>query len=688
VITPQTVQRILDAARVEDVVGDFVTLKRRGTNFTGLCPFHNEKTPSFSVSPNKGIYKCFGCGKGGDSVGFVMEHENCSYPEALKWLANKYKIEIEQVEYSKEVKDEKLRLDGLYLTNEFAQKYYTEQLWETDYGKSIGLNYFKNRGLREETIRIFGLGFAPEGHNTFTNFAKSKSYTQEQLLQAGVTRTDGRDFFRNRVLFPIHNVSGRVVGFGGRVMSSEIQPKYLNTGETEIYNKSKLLYGIFFAKKAIRQLDECILTEGYLDVVSLFQAGIENVVASSGTSLTVDQIQLIKRHTPNVKILYDGDAAGIKAALRGLDLVLEQGLNVKVVLLPQGEDPDSYVQKLGSEAFKTFIDKEAKDFIIFKTKTLLKDADNDPIKRVKVLKDIIESIVKIPDPITRSVYIRECANLMQMSEAILVEEVNKLKTQALQKAKTEQIGRGDHKGTPQQPWSPQPNKGAPQPFSPDEMSAFDEQEIDENGNFVVRKTSLEKGDHEGTPQPPQTNEALIGEAYQERAVIRVLMLFGDKVLASGIVVSHLIVMTMQDSLDEFDDALCKQILIECTQKAQNEEVITPQFFTTHADKAVRDLAIHFLSYDEQFGYSENWLNKLDLPLNTQPPPDENFETDTLHVVRHLRFRKIVRLLEKNKIAIKNTPPDDDNFMILLHLQQKLLTARKELTEALNIQGAM
>jgi DNA primase len=677
VITPQTVQRILDAARVEDVVGDFVTLKRRGTNFTGLCPFHNEKTPSFSVSPNKGIYKCFGCGKGGDSVGFIMEHENCSYPEALKWLANKYKIEIEQVEYSKEVKDEKLRLDGLYLTNEFAQKYYTEQLWETDYGKSIGLNYFKNRGLREETIRIFGLGFAPEGHNTFTNFAKSKSYTQEQLLQAGVTRTDGRDFFRNRVLFPIHNVSGRVVGFGGRVMSSEIQPKYLNTGETEIYNKSKLLYGIFFAKKAIRQLDECILTEGYLDVVSLFQAGIENVVASSGTSLTVDQIQLIKRHTPNVKILYDSDGAGIKAALRGLDLVLEQGLNVKVVLLPKGEDPDSYVQKLGGEAFKAFIDKEAKDFIFFKIDTLIKDAKNDPIKRVKVLNETISTLSKILDPVTRSVYIRECSHLIGMSETILVEEINKLKVKEIQKAKTEQI---KHRETNIQTPS--------QPFSPDEMSAFDEQEIDENGNFVVRKKNLEKGDHEGTPQPPQTNEALIGEAYQERAVIRVLMLFGDKVLASGIVVAHLIVMTMQDSLDEFDDALCKQILIECTQKAQNEEVITPQFFTTHTDKAVRDLAIHFLSYDEQFGYSENWLNKLDLPLNTQPPPDENFETDTLHVVRHLRFRKIVRLLEKNKMAIKNTPPDDDNFMILLHLQQKLLTARKELTEALNIQGAM
>ena len=683
-ITPQTVQRILDAARVEDVVGDFVTLRRRGTNFTGLCPFHNEKTPSFSVSPNKGIYKCFGCGKGGDSVGFIMEHENCSYPEALKWLANRYKIEIEQVEYSKEVKDEKLRLDGLYLTNEFAQKYYTEQLWETDYGKSIGLSYFKNRGLREETIRTFGLGFAPEGHNTFTNYAKNKAYTQEQLLQAGVTRTDGRDFFRNRVLFPIHNVSGRVVGFGGRVMSNEIQPKYLNTGETEIYSKSKLLYGIFFAKKAIRQLDECILTEGYLDVVSLFQAGIENVVASSGTSLTVDQIQLIKRHTPNVKILYDGDAAGIKAALRGLDLVLEQGLNVKVVLLPQGEDPDSYVQKLGSTAFKAFIDTEAKDFIIFKTKTLLKDAENDPIKRVKVLKDIIDSIVKIPDPITRSVYIRECANLMQMSETILVEEVNKLKIQAVQKSKAEQIKHREtndfNTGNPQNTRVQRPS----QPFSPDDIPPFEEGQIDDNGNFVAPATNIatEK------PNAPETPETLIGEGYQERAIIRVLMLFGDRMLSTGVIVAHLIVMTMEEVLAEFDDTLSKKILIECRQMAENEQVINPKFFTTHTDKAVRDLAIHFLSYDEQFGYSENWLNKLELPLNTQPMPDENFENDTLHVIRHLRFRKIVRLLEKNKIAIKNTPPDDDNFIILLHLQQKLLTLRTELTQALNIHGAM
>ena len=359
-ITQKTIQEILDTVKVEDVVQEFVNLKRRGVNMIGLCPFHNEKTPSFTVSPGKNIYKCFGCGQGGDSVKFLMEHEQLSYPEALRYLANKYGIEIEETETTQEHREEQQLLDSLYLVNQYARDFYQDQLFNTDFGKSVGLNYFKERGFREETIKKFGLGFAPDKKDAFTLQATQDGYKTEVLKKLGLTTSYGKDFFQNRVLFTIHNLTGKVIGFGGRILvKNKKAPKYINSPETEIYNKSKVLYGAYFAKRAIRKKDECILVEGYTDVLSLHQAGIENVVASSGTSLTIDQIRLIKRYTPNIKILYDGDAAGIKAALRGLDLVLEQDLNVKVVLLPEGEDPDSYLQKVGSAAFETFIEEKS-----------------------------------------------------------------------------------------------------------------------------------------------------------------------------------------------------------------------------------------------------------------------------------------------------------------------------------------
>ncbi|MCI5080604.1 MAG: DNA primase, partial [Saprospiraceae bacterium] len=348
-ITQKSVQEILETAKVEDVIQDFVNLKRRGVNMIGLCPFHNEKTPSFTVSPAKNIYKCFGCGKAGNPVQFLMDHENLSFPEALRWLAQKYGIEIEEKQVSQEVIEERQRLDSLYIVNKFARDFFAEQLFETDRGKSVGLSYFKQRGFREDIIRKFGLGYSPAQSDLLTVTAKQKGYNIDLMKEVGLTSKYGRDFFRDRVMFTIHNLSGKVIGFGGRILQKDVKaPKYINSPETEIYNKSKVLYGAFFAKTAIRKQDECILVEGYTDVISLHQDGIENVVASSGTSLTVDQIRLVKRYTQNIKILYDGDKAGIKAALRGLDLVLAQDMNVKVVLLPEGEDPDSYLQGVGS----------------------------------------------------------------------------------------------------------------------------------------------------------------------------------------------------------------------------------------------------------------------------------------------------------------------------------------------------
>jgi DNA primase len=426
-----TIERILDAAEISDVVSDFVTLRRRGVNMLGLCPFHNEKTPSFTVSPAKGIFKCFGCGKGGNSVNFIMEHENLTYPEALKWLAKKYHIDVvehEDTEEQKQLNDER---ESLMIVSGFAQKYFTRFLWEENEGRTIGLSYFRERSFRDDTLKKFEVGYAPDGKAPFTEAAQKEGYKMDFLEKAGLTikRDDWvRDRFAGRVMFPIHNLAGRVIAFGGRILKEDKNiAKYLNSPESEIYHKSKVVYGIFQAKREISKTDKCYLVEGYTDVLSMHQAGIENVVASSGTALTADQIRLIKRFTPNITIIYDGDQAGIKASLRGIDLVLEEGMNVKVLLLPDGEDPDSFAKKMGASGYQKYITENETDFIQFKTRLLLKSTENDPVAKAKLITDVIRSVAVIPDTITRSVYIRECSKLLDVNEEILYAEVQKQK---------------------------------------------------------------------------------------------------------------------------------------------------------------------------------------------------------------------------------------------------------------------
>ena len=441
-IPQETVSLILDTAKIEDVVGDYVTLKRRGANYVACCPFHNEKTPSFYVSPSKGIYKCFGCGKSGTAVGFVMEEEHCSYVEALRYLAKKYHIEIQEEEESAEEIARRQRSESLLLVSEFAEKFFVSQL-DTDEGRAVGRAYFRKRGLEDETVRKFGLGWAPSGRTALVDAALAAGYKMEYLLAAGVAvRHDDEtvsDKFRERVMFPVHSVSGRGVAFSGRTLRSDNPAKYVNSPETEIYIKSRNLLGIYFAKSEMSRLDECILVEGNIDMVMMHQLGIRNVVASCGTSLTVEQIRLIRKFTENVTIMYDGDSAGIHAALRGITMVLSEGMNVKVVLLPDGDDPDSFCRKHTLEEVRSFMASSEQDFISFKSELLLREAGGDPLKRANLINDIADTIAAIPDPVKRSTYVAATAERFKVESSILFDRIAVTRRKMLEEKSREEF---------------------------------------------------------------------------------------------------------------------------------------------------------------------------------------------------------------------------------------------------------
>ena len=481
-IPQETVNKILDAAQIVDVVGDFVTLKKRGANHIACCPFHNEKTPSFSVSASKGIYKCFGCGKSGTAVSFVMEHENMSYTEALKYLAKRYHIEVVEKEETAEEIAQRQRSESLLLASEYAGKFFQESLQTPD-GQAIAMAYFRMRGLEEGTIRKFGLGWAPVSRKALSESARAAGYKEEFLIDAGLCLKydDGRlvDRFYDRVIFPVHSVSGRVIAFGGRTLKTDKSvAKYVNSPESEIYVKSKSLYGIYFAKNAISRQDKCILVEGYLDVLSMHQLGVENVVASSGTSLTVEQIRLIRKFTNNITIIYDGDGAGIKAALRGIGLVLKEGMNVKVVLLPDGQDPDDFARRHTLEQVQEHISRNEQDFISFKTELLLGEAGNDPLKRATLINDIADTIALIPDAVIRAVYVQSSAARFEMDERILADRVNKTRTEMLladqkQKERERQRAMGIERSAAQSPMPQTSDPMMPPPPVPEDGYYFE-----------------------------------------------------------------------------------------------------------------------------------------------------------------------------------------------------------------------
>jgi DNA primase len=643
-ILQKSIEEVIETARVEEVVQDYVNLRKRGVNLIGLCPFHNEKTPSFTVSPSKGIYKCFGCGQGGDAVTFLIEHEQMTFPEAIRHLAAKYGIELEETEISEEAKQEQQYLDSLYIINQYARDFYQDQLFNTDIGKSVGLNYFKERGFREATIKKFGLGFAPDKKDILTLTAVQKGYDAESLKKIGLTSQYGRDFFRNRVMFPVHNLSGKVIGFGGRILVKNVKaPKYINTPETEIYNKKKVLYGAFFAKKGIRKEDECIMVEGYTDTISLHQAGIENVVASSGTSLTVEQIQLVKRYTENIKILYDGDTAGIKAALRGLGMVLEQGLNVKIVLLPEGEDPDSYLQKVGVESFRTYIDQEAQDFIMFQTSLLMEEAAGDPVKQSKLIKEIVESIAKIPDPLKRSLYVRECARIMKVEEQLLVIETNKIVGKRLKKSQAN-------------------TSQAPFPDTPPPMQ-----------------------DEYAPPMPlkKKPSPAAIGDAFQEKDIVRIIIEGGSQVFdeSEGTTVAEYLIDNIEDVLDDFDNKLYKKVVVDCQKSLKEGRPLNLSYFIHHQDEEIRKLAINFSA--SPYEYSENWEKRWEIFLTTQEMPDKNFVTDSKQALKRFKLKKFDKMIKRNAEKIKLLyEQQSDEFLLYMKLDQKLKKIRNQLAEEL------
>lgn len=683
-IPQKTVQEIIDTAKIEDVVGDFVNLKRAGSNLKGLCPFHNEKTPSFVVSPAKNLCKCFGCGKGGDPVRFIMNHENMSFPEALRYLADRYNIEIVEKQLTESQRREKQLADSLFITNQYAADFFHKELMETDEGKSIGLSYFKERGFREETMEHWHLGYTSKQKDSFTLQATQDSHKLDVLKKLGLTTQYGSDFYRERVMFPIRNLSGKIIGFGGRILQKGAKAaKYINSPESDIYNKSRVLFGAYFAKSEIRKLDECILVEGYTDVISLHQSGITNVVASSGTSLTVGQIQLVSRFTKNMKILYDGDNAGIKAALRGLDLVLEQDMNVKVVLLPDGEDPDSYLQKVGTEEFKKYIDEKADDFIFFKTKLLLAEAEHDPVKKTRLIGSIIESIAKIPNTLKRSLYIKECASIMDVEEKYLVAEANRIIEALVKKSETKrqfEKRRAEREKaiTPKKtiPKQPKPNVNpsndlyANEP-SPEDLAAMD-----------ALAAAEEQGVHSITPRQSAKK---IGDAFKEKEIIRILVtgcnVIFDK--EENVTVGQFVLSNIQDVLEDFDNELYQRVATLSLQHLVSENQLTPQFYISHEDEEIAQLALDLSTSPNEF--SENWKNKWGVTLQTQPLPEENFTRDSVLSLKRFKLAKVVRMAKKNQDELKaaSESKDVEKQMTLIKMQMKLDGMRNELAKELN-----
>lgn len=647
-IPKEIIDQIFETARIEEVIGEFVSLKKSGSNFKGLSPFVNEKTPSFMVSPAKGIFKDFSSGKGGNVVSFLMEHEGFSYPEALKWLGKYYNIEIPERELSDEEKAQLDKREALFVANAFAQQYFTEQ-FDTSEGKAIGLSYFRERGYREDIIKKFQLGYSPDHRTALTKAAKASGYNLELFEDLGLLRSkegEHYDFFRGRVMFPIHSLTGRVLGFGGRTLRKDKKTaKYFNSPESEIYHKSNVLYGIYFARKGMMNAENCYLVEGYTDVISLHQAGIENVVASSGTALTPGQIRLIRRFTNNITILYDGDAAGIRASFRGIDLILEEGMNVKVVLFPEGEDPDSYSHRVNQEELKAYLDSNAKDFISFKTDVLLEETQGDPIKKAKLIREIVHSISLVPDPISRSVYIQQSSRQFEIAEQTLLNELNKLRRDKLKKESKDQ---------------------GQEPDLVDLITAPDQ------------------------PVVPQKKQDDRDFEFQELDIIRILLLYGDYGLEVEndedgaeedkieIPVTQFVLEELEQDGIEVEHEGAKLIMEEYADAAEQGLVPNLKHFIQHQNQLISSLAVHLTA--DKYVLSENWSRKHHIYPETEEMRLQRTVEESVWMYKLRRVRAMKATLEEQL----KQPLSSDELTEKMERIMKLTDVQRAICDRLGI----
>ena len=632
-ISPATIQQIQNRIDIIDVVGSFVKLKKRGTNYLGLCPFHNEKTPSFTVSPNKEIYKCFGCGKSGNTISFVMEHEKYSYVEALRWLANRYNIEVEETAQSAEVREQQQLADSLYILNQFAQKYFTHTLFDSEEGQTVGLSYLEERGFSKAILEKFQVGYCKETRQAFVTEALAKQYNRELLLKSGLVSLRNEDLvdnYRGRIIFPVHNTTGKVIGFGARIIrKNDKAPKYINTPENEIYVKSRILYGMYFARQVIDKQDECLLVEGYTDVISLHQAGIENVVASGGTSLTTEQIRLVRKYTNNLTIIYDGDSAGIKAALRGLDMALEEGLHVKLVLIPDKEDPDSYVNKVGADTFRNFVAENKKDFVLFQLEVALKDAGNDSQKKAAAVNQIAETLARInkAEDFTRQQdYIRQCASLLKIEEEGLNNLVNKFIRERVSKLEAK--------------WNP----------ADDNLPATDQEQA--------------------VPTTDESLQLLLKDELQERAAVRVLIEYGAMDWEDGRKVAPY----MLEELDE--EMVSNPDLFRVIQVYRNwvQAGIEPNAknFIYHEDQSLSAIVVSLL----EFPYEVNdWEGRVQIKVTRN---EETYRQNVKTTLAYLKLRKIKRMIEENQEDFFKKDLSNEQIIIIQQTHNALKQMERDL----------
>ena len=597
-IFESSVQAVIDISRIEEVVRDYVNLRPRGSNLTGLCPFHKEKTPSFSVSPSKNIYKCFGCGKAGNSVQFMMEVENLSFPEAIRALAKRYNITLEESK-SHDYSEENTDLQSLNIINEWAKEYFKKQLWETSEGQNIAYTYLKERGFLDSTIQKFELGFAHDEYSHFTDECKKENYSLEFAKELGLISQSEKDFFRNRVMFPIHSQSGKTIGFAGRVMGTDVKlAKYINSPESRIYNKSKTLYGLHLAKNSIRKNNFAILVEGYTDVISLVQSGVENVVASSGTSLTEDQAQILSRLSPNVTILYDGDQAGIKATLRGIDIMIKAGMNVHIATIPDGDDPDSFIKKHGSEEFQKFLDTKSKDFILYKVEMLSEESKNNPILRTNAIKDIVTTLALIEDPIKRSVYIQSSASLVGVSEETLIDACNLILKDNIRNRQFQQ-----------------------------------QRQALENDRSILNDTNENKRSKSQNLKPNYLKDEL-----QEMELAKVIVSSSSRTWKdSTTTVGEFIVTNIEDienyiTLDAF-----KSLVQELKYRVDSHLDISPNYFINHPDPWIHDIAIE--AAVPKYEYSKKWGERHDIYLMSDNPTGDFLDAEIEQIIKYIKVKK-------------------------------------------------